>query len=776
MRPQPMPNPTITWELYPDEPHHTLDSLMAVLIHRYMPELVYFSSPTGTSDDAQDRLRVNYLNAPVKPRIDAAIEDYVGRLPLSTQSQLREEWGHAYDPNAIGGKMSNRWQQTSISCQLYDVHDQTGLRQAEVTLRVPLALMFTLLWRAIQDKSQWPTPEGSTPETQKALRIARFDWINQLYFFMPFTHWLRDNNWRWRPPYPWLQLLDGFQGKSLLLEHQSIQPTPIDIFLYVEFQQEIQTFEKIYDRDWLPNDLEKWVQIFVEYWHVAKRLQIEIIEARLFNILAMLHYRTENYPSEALTNILTQINTKIVRSPATTATAPSSSTSTSVQTVEPASSASNLAQHLATKSLFPEDSMLVTAYIAQSPRMPANAIAWLLSKEHGFDIYANKKTWGKDHPATPLELACYHGHPALVQHLLHIDVDESAVKRRLSAIKFAAHHRDLVIVNLLWDSLSSTQITADYPQNLALACEDALRGAANRGHIDVLRWLLQHIPGLKNPPYAYYDERHYGSLLFWAVVYGHADVVQSLLDKGANMHEITPDKASLTALSACAIWGRVDSLRLMLDHARTHNQMPDARYIGILAAQGLSKPAIISLLIERGLFVLSGTAPVTGQVEYRESSEPKFPYGNYRDISGKTAHQRIVNLAPECYRPIVRKLVDYIRTRDALPPQPIFDHLAKHGIKGYPKAVKLHVAHQMVAALLSENPQAVLDRLSVYEQNALQQSDLGKIYRAYTSLTESPSTLLSKSSQLWRATIHEEEESQIPVPTPQSSPSSSNGH
>lgn len=112
-----MPNPTVTWTLFSDEPHHTLDTLMAELIHRYMPELVYFSSPTGSPGDTKAHLIFNYRDTPVKPRIDAAIEDYVRRLPLSTQSQLREEWGHTYHPYVVG-QMANRWKDTSISCQL----------------------------------------------------------------------------------------------------------------------------------------------------------------------------------------------------------------------------------------------------------------------------------------------------------------------------------------------------------------------------------------------------------------------------------------------------------------------------------------------------------------------------------------------------------------------------------------------------------------------------------------------------------------------------------
>lgn len=729
--------PRAYWQLSFDAPEHSIDSLMAQLIDKYMPELLNFSS-ANSPGFASDGITFNYIHAPVKPRIDAAIKDYMEHLPPTLEPRLRFLLEHTYNPYG-----HNYIQKTGINCTLYNIHDQATNHLAKVKVIIPLALMLTLIWLAVKDETKEGVLEGSSGQAQKIPLIERFQWINQLYF-------AGDDCFE-RPSYPLLQLLDGFQGKQLNMADKS-QPFDGNAFLDLAYQQQMDILENIYNATWQPDDPESWSSIFVAYWLAAESTPVEIIQAKLFSILATLHYRANTSDNNIFTQVLDQIHQAILRHD---------------------TKISRLIDGLAKKSLFPEHCSQVVEYIAKSPRMPAEAIAWLLSKENGFDVRA---ACGPRDLHTPLSLACGHGHLALVRHLLEIDDSDEAAEHRLSAIKFAAYHRDVTILNLLLDNPPHIQTSDDYAQQLSLACEGALSETAKRGHLDVIRRLLQAIPQLTYHGWAYYDGRHYGPFLCWAAVHGHTEIIQILLAKGANMHDRESSRACLTSLSLAAMHGQVHSLRFMLNYARAHEQMPDVNYCKVLVLDAIShkQPAIVSLLLEQGLVLLSQqSAQAAGNVTYPGSLVPPRPI--YQDARGQAGlaprHDAIVQLAPKFYQPIVRALIEYILERDSVEGKRFSDYLPESVVEhcpGYPKHIKLRAAHKMIAALLSGAPEASLNNLSAEESAAAQEGELGKSYQAYQRVRGAKTTYFSGMQPLFREDV---DKTNTIIPAPVAGPS-----
>lgn len=93
---------------------------------------------------------------------------------------------------------------------------------------------------------------------------------------------------------------------------------------------------------------------------------------------------------------------------------------------------------------------------------------------------------------------------------------------------------------------------------------DALTLAAYGGHLEALKWLAEHSESPKDA--LTHSKRQYGrSPIHWAAQMGHSEIVQYLIEQGANVDEIDDEKYSV--LDFAAYSGNPDVVKILLNRA-----------------------------------------------------------------------------------------------------------------------------------------------------------------------------------------------------------------
>ncbi|KAJ5392532.1 ankyrin repeat domain-containing protein 44 [Penicillium cosmopolitanum] len=219
---------------------------------------------------------------------------------------------------------------------------------------------------------------------------------------------------------------------------------------------------------------------------------------------------------------------------------------------------------------------------------------------------------------TALHLAAYGGHIEVVKFLIHAGADVFAFDfPGLTALHWAAYKGHKDIVALLLENGAS-------PSSMPYHLMDTLRDPTAKGSMGLTAMLDRTS-----------DD---GSLLFgqvsplhWAVAGRHADIVQQLLDRGADIHmeglgtphtvlETAADRgngeliklllnlgahASQKALNLAVSSARTEAARILLD-AGVSSSLPDSSgLLPLNRAASMGHEAIVRLLLEAGADIYS---------------------------------------------------------------------------------------------------------------------------------------------------------------------------
>ena len=168
--------------------------------------------------------------------------------------------------------------------------------------------------------------------------------------------------------------------------------------------------------------------------------------------------------------------------------------------------------------------------------------------------YANAKTRG----ATPLGISSYHGHIAIVKHLItryKTDIEQTTLHENLrepaTPLWHASSNGHFEIVKLLVNhgaNINSTTKSKRTP----------LRAACESGHQDIVDFLIQHGADVNS-------QNIYGQSCLMTTCYiGHLNIVKTLIEAKANVNQRCIK--GITALHDCAGSGWTNLVELLLEN------------------------------------------------------------------------------------------------------------------------------------------------------------------------------------------------------------------
>uniref|UniRef100_A0A915PGN2 K Homology domain-containing protein n=1 Tax=Setaria digitata TaxID=48799 RepID=A0A915PGN2_9BILA len=208
------------------------------------------------------------------------------------------------------------------------------------------------------------------------------------------------------------------------------------------------------------------------------------------------------------------------------------------------------------------------------------------------EIRGNPNYISTNNDRTPLMEACCAGHSDIVKHLLEHGADMNAVSAtKNTPLIYASAAGNVECVSLLLNYGCDTTIRNDNGH-----C--ALMEAASSGYLDVVSLLVQH--GFQVLPCNQNDLKvGLESALTLAAYKGHYDVVQYLLEKGANKYK----EELHTALMEASMDGHYEVAKLLLDNGAPVNLASDSFESPLTLAACGGHPDLVRLLLERGAIV-----------------------------------------------------------------------------------------------------------------------------------------------------------------------------
>lgn len=268
--------------------------------------------------------------------------------------------------------------------------------------------------------------------------------------------------------------------------------------------------------------------------------------------------------------------------------------------------------------------------------------------------------------------------------------------------------------------------------------ETALYGAAEQGHMDIVRLLLD------NGADIHVQDKFDETPLHSAAEQGHTDIVRLLLDNGADIHAQT--ESGQTPLHGAAKEGHIDTVQLLLDNGADIHVQAEYRGTPIHGAAGGGHTDIVRLLLDNG-------ADIHVQAGMDGTPLHAAAGGGYMDIvrllldSGADIHVQseydgtpLHSAAMSRHQEIVQLFLDMgadVNTRSALYGTPL-DSAAKYGatknvrlllengadvhvrggIDGTPLRAAAAEGHVEIVRLLLDNG-ADIDAQSTYDETAL---------------------------------------------------------
>lgn len=142
-------------------------------------------------------------------------------------------------------------------------------------------------------------------------------------------------------------------------------------------------------------------------------------------------------------------------------------------------------------------------------------------------------------------------------------------------------------------------------RDVPLDCEDvfmhtALVGASSKGHIDVVRYLLENgadvnVAGICED---FYERLGGDTALMYASAKGHSDVVEALIENGADVNEIT--FLGWTALTRACSNGQINVVRLLVEKGADVNLGDKQGVTPLMFASDMNHVDIVRFLIQHG--------------------------------------------------------------------------------------------------------------------------------------------------------------------------------
>ncbi len=216
--------------------------------------------------------------------------------------------------------------------------------------------------------------------------------------------------------------------------------------------------------------------------------------------------------------------------------------------------------------------------------------------------------------------AAKHGDKEAVRSLLklHADVNEREADGA-TALAWAAYQNDLEMAELLLAAGAKANTANDYGVTpLSLACDNAsaamvakllqggadpnaatwagetpLMACARTGSLDAVKSLLAHKADVNAT-----ENRDHHTALMWAVAQKHPDIVQALVDRGADVR--ARSKTGFTPLLFAAQQGDVDSARILLVAEADVNETTPEGDTPLLVATASGHEKLSIFLLEKG--------------------------------------------------------------------------------------------------------------------------------------------------------------------------------
>uniref|UniRef100_A0AAF5PWA4 K Homology domain-containing protein n=1 Tax=Wuchereria bancrofti TaxID=6293 RepID=A0AAF5PWA4_WUCBA len=208
------------------------------------------------------------------------------------------------------------------------------------------------------------------------------------------------------------------------------------------------------------------------------------------------------------------------------------------------------------------------------------------------EIRGNPNYVSINNDRTPLMEACCAGHSDIVKHLLEHGADMNAMS--------ATKNTPLIYASAA-GNVECASLLLDYGCDITIRNDNghcALMEAASSGYLDVVSLLVQH--GFQVLPCNQNDLKvGLESALTLAAYKGHYDVVQYLLEKGANKHK----EELHTALMEASMDGHYEVAKLLLDNDAPVNLASDSFESPLTLAACGGHPDLVRLLLERGAIV-----------------------------------------------------------------------------------------------------------------------------------------------------------------------------
>ncbi len=198
---------------------------------------------------------------------------------------------------------------------------------------------------------------------------------------------------------------------------------------------------------------------------------------------------------------------------------------------------------------------------------------------------------------TPIMWAASEGYMKIVKALLE---KGAGVNRRNvaggAALIFAAEHGHTEIVRMLLDKDADVNVSM-YAQR-----ETALIWAANNGHVEIVNALLEK--------HAVVDMKMLDGTtpLMRAAAAGancimnckYAEIIQALLNKGADLNAKNTREETVLMLASCAIGASNDIVKILLDRGANVNAKKIDGETILICAAAQGHPNIVKLLLEKG--------------------------------------------------------------------------------------------------------------------------------------------------------------------------------
>jgi ankyrin repeat protein len=219
------------------------------------------------------------------------------------------------------------------------------------------------------------------------------------------------------------------------------------------------------------------------------------------------------------------------------------------------------------------------------------------------DPNAKAKSYG----VTPLHLAASYNHPEVAEILLEATEESPVDKQGLTPLIIACAEGYLEVVKVLLEHCANTEVTVRGANS-----RTALHFAARGGHADVVEALLDD--GANQDAVTVPDEE---TALHEAIRNGHLEVVQVLLEEGADVD--LPQLKGLTALHIAAKEGNAEIVESLLEHFADPDVLDKEERSAIQIAAESKAPGASAVL---QLLLAAETDDTPGELEKKTKLPP----------------------------------------------------------------------------------------------------------------------------------------------------------